>query len=481
MLKKIFLLLGLALFVLIAVILFKTFTVKSLQPQVAIATAITPADSAVSHLQQAIRYKTISVSDKLPADTAAFQAFHAFLQKAYPLVFSTLHLQKVNNLGLLFTWTGKNSTLKPAVLMAHQDVVPVEGGTENIWSVPPFDGVVKDGYIYGRGTVDDKGSMIALLEATEMLLQRGVQPQQTLYLVFGHDEELGGRQGAKAIAEVLKSKGIHLQFVLDEGGAITQKKVPGMGDKPVAVVGTAEKGYISLELSVNITGGHSAMPAKETAIDVLAAAITRVHQSPFEPSLSKASEDFFRFLAPEMPFTDKMAFSNLWLFKPLIFKQLGNSNEGNAMMRTTISVTKFNSGVKDNVIPTNATTVINFRILPGMTSKDVTAHVIKVINDKRVQHKISGFAVEPTPVTSPNHSSFQLLTTAIRQTFPNTIVAPYLDFGATDSRNFLHISEATLQFIPFTNIEGYHGIDERVSIKQYHDAINFYYHFILKL
>ncbi len=481
MLKKIFLLFGLALLVLIAVILFKTFTVKSLQPQVTIATAITSPDSALSHFQQAIRYKTISVSDTLAADTAAFKAFHAFLQKSYPLVFATLNLQKVNHLGLLFTWAGKNSTLKPAALMAHQDVVPVEVGTENIWSVPPFDGVVKDGNVYGRGTVDDKGSMIALLEATEMLLKQGVQPQQTLYLVFGHDEELGGRQGAKAIAEVLASKGIKLHFVLDEGGEMTEKKVPGMEGKPVAVVGTAEKGYISLELSVNIAGGHSAMPEKETAIDVLAAAITRLHQSPFEPSLSLASEDFFRFLAPEMPFTNKMAFSNLWLFSNFVFKQLGNSNAGNAMMRTTISATQFNSGVKDNVIPTNARTVVNFRILPGMTSKDVLEHVIKVINDKRVQHKISGFAVEPTPVTSPNHSSFQLLTTAIRQTFPNTIVAPYLCLGATDSRNFLHISEATLRFAPFTDTEGYHGINERVSVKQYYDAINFYYHFISEL
>ena len=365
--------------------------------------------------------------------------------------------------------------------MAHQDVVPVESGTETVWSEPPFEGVVKDGYIYGRGTVDDKGSMIALLEATEMLLKQGVQPQRTLYLVFGHDEELGGRQGAKAIAKVLESKGVHLQFVLDEGGEITIKKVPAMEERPVAVIDTAEKGYISLKLSVNITGGHSAMPAKETAIDVLAAAITRIHQSPFEPSLSMASGDFFRFLAPEMPFIEKMTFANLWLFRPLVFKQLGNDNGGNAMMRTTISVTQFNSGLKDNVIPTNATAVVNFRILPGMTSKDVTAHVIRVINDKRVQHKISGFAVEPTPVTSTNHSSFQLLTTAIRQTFPNTVVVPYLGLGATDSRNFLHISEATLRFSPFTNTEGYHGINERVSIKQYYDAINFYYHFISKL
>ena len=184
MFKKIFLLLSLALLVLIAIILFNTFRVESLQPQVTIATAITPTDSAVRHLQQAIRFKTISVSGILPADTAAFKTYHTFLQRAYPLIFAKLHLQKVNELGLLFTWTGKSSTLKPAVLMAHQDVVPVEKGTENIWSEPPFDGVAKDGYIYGRGTCDDKGSMIALLEATEMLLKQGVQPQRTLYLVF---------------------------------------------------------------------------------------------------------------------------------------------------------------------------------------------------------------------------------------------------------------------------------------------------------
>jgi carboxypeptidase PM20D1 len=220
------------------------------------------------------------------------------------------------------------------------------------------------------------------------------------------------------------------------------------------------------------------MPEKETAIDVLAASITRLHQSPFKPSLSQASDDFFEFLAPEMPFANKMAFSNMWLFKRVVFNQLGKSNAGNALMRTTISPTIFNSGIKDNVIPTTAKAVVNFRILPGTTSKDVIEHVTKAINDQRVEIRRTEFAFEPTPVTSTQHPSFQLLMSSIRQTFPNTIVAPYLCIGATDARSFTHISEATLRFVPFTDLEGYHGIDERISITQFNDAMNFYHHFL---
>jgi carboxypeptidase PM20D1 len=182
-----------------------------------------------------------------------------------------------------------------------------------------------------------------------------------------------------------------------------------------------------------------------------------------------------------MPFANKMAFSNLWLFKNIVLNQLGRSNAGDAMIRTTISPTLFSSGIKDNVIPTNAKAVVNFRILPGMGIQDVKEHVIKVVNDKRVQLNIKGFVFEPTPVISSNHPSFQLLATTIRETFPNTIVAPYLCLGATDSRNFINISEATLRFAPFTDTEGYHGVNERVSIKQYYGAINFYHRFMSKL
>ncbi len=223
------------------IILFNTFTFKSIQPKFPAAAVVPVSDSSIIHLQQGIRFKTVSVSDSAKPDSSAFLALHRYLASVYPLVHQKLQQEKVNGYSLVYTWKGKDLSLKPIILMAHQDVVPVEKASLAQWKVDPFGGIIKDGRLWGRGAADDKISLFALLEATEKLLQENYRPERTVYFVFGQDEEAGGK-GVKAVAALFKLRGIKADWVLDEGGEITKKEILGLQGKPVALIGTSEKG-----------------------------------------------------------------------------------------------------------------------------------------------------------------------------------------------------------------------------------------------
>lgn len=248
-------------------------------------------------------------------------------------------------------------------MMAHQDVVPVEGASMKMCKQAPFAGAVQQDAIWGRGAADDKFCLFSILEATERLLQQGYRPSRSIYFVFGHDEETGGK-GVAAAAKLFQSRGIKAEWVLDEGGEINTE-IPGLKGQPVAIIGTAEKGYLSVDLSVNIDGGHSSMPQPETAIDVLTEAIHNLRANTFKPEFTAPVEGFFRYLGPEMPFGSKLAIANRWLFKNLLFRIYHKSPGGNALIRTTIAPTIIQAGLKDNVIPNYAHATVNFRILPG--------------------------------------------------------------------------------------------------------------------
>ena len=474
MIKKLLLFVLAVIIVLLVIIIFNALRFKSAQPAFTAKQPVTVPDSAISHYQQGIRFKTVSYGN-VPTDSVVFNQFHLFLQKTYPLIYSKLQKTEVAKYTLVFKWPGKDTTGSPVVLMAHQDVVPVEKEALSQWKVDPFGGVIKDGMIWGRGSADDKISLFGILEATEKLLSEGYTPARTVYLVFGHDEEAGG-SGASASAKMFAAKGIKPAWVLDEGGEITKKAIPGFEGKPVALIGTSEKGYISLDLSVDIEGGHSSMPGSETAIDIIAKAVENLRSKPFDPAFSKSTAGTFNYLGPEMPFGLKAVVANQWLFRGLLYSSYQKSPGGNALIRTTIAPTIIQGGMKDNVVPTYAHAVINFRVLPGNTLEDVVKHVTESVNDKRVKiTRLNEMFSEPSHVTDDQSEGFQYLAKTIRGNYPGSIVAPYLCVGATDSRKFEQVSPCVLRFSPVTDIVGLHGLNERVTIEDFKTGVNFYY------
>jgi carboxypeptidase PM20D1 len=475
--KKFFKYLSIVLLVLIVFLLFNTFTFKSKQLREEQAPLLRLDDSCVVHLQKAIQFKTVSYDDPKLMDTSQFKGFQQFLIQTYPLVFSKMTLEKVNDYSLILHWKGKSVIAKPIILMAHQDVVPIEEATIKKWNAEPFSGQIKDNFIYGRGTIDDKGSLISILESTELLLKQDFIPETDIYFVFGHDEEISGLKGAKVVAKLFEDRKISPSFVLDEGGIITEYKVPGL-NKTAAVVGIAEKGYQTLELKINIPGGHSSMPEEKTAIDEMAKAVVKLKENPFQSEITPIVKGFLSSVGPEMPFISKMAMANQWLFKPMILSNYAKSAAGNATIRTTTATTIFNAGIKENLIPGEAKVIVNFRTQPGVTQQNVIDHVKKVIDNADIKITPVGEGNEPKQVANVDDPTFKYIQKTISAFHKDIIVAPYLVLGATDARYFGNVTSQIFRFTPFTDPEGFHGVNERIKISEYKKGISFYYELI---
>lgn len=465
---------------LLIVIIVKTLLYKSRQIQTEPVVITLFGDESAAHLSKAITFPTISYSDNSPVDTAAFKGYLDFVNESYPLVNSRLNKEIFNEFSLLYTWKGKNPSLKPVILMAHIDVVPA--GDTTAWNKPSFSGINDGTYIWGRGTLDDKAGMISILEAMEKLLSEDFEPDRTIYLAFGHDEELSGFRGARTIAKALKDRGIETEFVLDEGMAITTGMVP-MIKKPVALIGTSEKGYLSVRLSVEMPGGHSSTPEKESAIIVLNKAIYNLVNKQMKAKISGPVDDLIRYIGSEMPFYAKAIFANKWIFKGIILNIYQASGSGNALVRTTTAPTIIQAGVKDNLIPTKAEAVINFRILPEETSADVLTHIEKVVDDKRVKiYAIDEGKSEPAPVSPADVTGFTNIFTVIRQIYPEAAVAPTMMLSSSDSRYFSGVSKNIYRFAPIIvnseDMARIHGPDERTRIEDFKRGIGFYYQLI---
>ena len=479
--KRFFLGLILLIVVFVAYILVNTYTTSSQQIAVAPIEKIAIPTDAITRFQEALRIKTISHENPEDFDSAAFETFNEFIIENYPLVDSLLSHQYFSEYSHLYKWEGKNTSLKPVVLMGHLDVVPI--ASPDKWTVDPFAGIIKDDIIWGRGTIDDKFTVVGILEATEMLLKEGFQPERTYYFSFGHDEEVSGKYGAVKIAKYLQEQGIEAEFVMDEGYAVTQGLIPGI-DKDVAMIGVAEKGITSLALQVDMKGGHSSQPAKETAIDVLANAVAKLKANPLPPTFSDPMKGFMDALGPEMGFVNRMAFANRAIFRSIILSTYeGTGGSGNALIRTTTSPTIFQAGIKENVIPTTARAVVNFRIIPGQTAEEVKQHVVSTINDSRIAVEFHGFNNDPSPVSPHDSEAYALINKTIKQIFPETLTAPNLVIGATDSRHFTGVSKNIYRFVPYhineQNIDSFHGIDEHIPVEDYKDAIRFYRQLII--
>lgn len=473
MFRRILKIAGAVLLIIIAVIVFKTLTFTSKQLDIAVTPAPEYPATALEHFRGAIKYKTISNSDPSLLDSAEFNGFHRYLNATYPLVHEKLSLKKIADYSLLYKWEGSDPSLAPYVLMAHQDVVPIEEASRNLWTVDPFAGEVKQDTVWGRGTCDDKINLVAIMEAVEKLLTENFQPKRTIYLAFGHDEEVGGT-GAQAIAADLISQNVVADLVLDEGGIITRDKVPGM-IKPVALIGTSEKGYLSLQLKVEKNGGHSSMPENETALDILAKALVTLRENPFPATFAPSTEGFIAHVGPEMPFLQKMVFANTWLFKKVVIGIYESSPAGNAIVRTTTVPTIFQAGVKDNIVPTSVSAVVNFRLLPGDGSEQVIARVKEIVNDERVTvTSLATFFSEATAISPIDGPGYKLIDEVVHTTFDNTVTAPFMMIGGTDSRHMDGVSKNIIKFSPITDPVGFHGINERVSLKSFQECLWFF-------
>jgi carboxypeptidase PM20D1 len=474
--RKIVAALAVLLLALVAVVAVRTVRFAPVTREAGQRVALPPENDSLlaAHLAGAIRFPTISMQDSGPA-LVPMRALHAYLAQTFPRTYETLTHEVVGPANLLFKWAGTDSTLEPVVMMSHMDVVPVETGSESGWTHPPFSGDIADGFIWGRGALDDKVGVLGTLEAVEQLVLQGHHPRRTVYLAFGDDEEVEGH-GAAAIVALLKSRGVHPLVAIDEGSAIVRGVIPNIS-RPVGLIGVAEKGHMSVRLTVQGAGGHSSMPPARTAVGVLARAIDRLETHPLPARLDGAVAGMLAELGREMPLSSRIAMANLWLTRPLVIQMLSRSPATNATLRTTTAPTMIQGSPKENVLPIRAQAIVNFRIIPGETPETVLEHVRKVVDDSAVAIALAEPPAPPSPVSSTTSTPYRILARDIATLEPNAIVAPSLVIGATDSRQYGGYARDVYRFLPIrigpADLDRIHGTNERVGVHDYARGVAF--------
>jgi len=458
---------------LLAVMVTRAMGLKSSLVAVTAVEVEVDEEAVAQRLAKALRFVTVSPQDEKDFKAQPFEELREWLRVTYPKTYAHLN-SEVFGQSVLLHWQGTQRDTPSVLLMSHFDVVPVEPGTESEWTYPAFDGTVADGYIWGRGALDVKSGVTAWHEAIEMLLTDGFQPPRDVYFSFGHDEEVGGHRGNLKIAQALEKRGVHLAFVIDEGGYLLEGLYPELGNRPVAVVSIAEKTYFTTKMEATGVGGHSSAPPAHTSVGKLATAMHRLEHDPLPTRLSSPMRAHFEALAPEMPFLKKLVFANLWITAPLVLSQMEASPKSNALARTTTACTIFHGGVKDNVVPQKAQGQVNFRILPGETVDQVRAHINKHIAGLDITLQ-DGLISTPPPPGRLDGPGFALISKSLREIIPDAVVTPFMLTGATDSRHFAPIADDIYRFIavriPLSDFSGVHGTDERVGISAYADAI----------
>ncbi len=431
------------------------------------------ADRVVAKLQALVRIPTVSNRDPALVDTDAFDAFLAELERQFPLLHERLDLTRIHTHGLLFHWRGSAAD-RPVVLMAHLDVVPVD--EEAPWQHPAFGADIVDGRIWGRGTLDDKGSLVGICEAVERLLERDVTPAQDVWLSFGCDEEVFGQAAPTAVAELVR-RGVRPWFVLDEGGAVAHQAFPGV-EPPIAVIGVTEKGATSLELTVEGRGGHASVPTKMGPTSRLARAILRLEKKPFPPSTPSPTIELMQRMAPHAPLALRPLMANAARLTPVLTRALiAAGPESAAMTRTTVAVTTLSGSPALNVIASTARAGVNIRIMVGDTVAGVVEHVRKAIGDKQVRIDVVE-GNEPSPVSPVDDDAFRLLESTIAEVFPDAVPAPYVMMAATDSRFFTTICDRVYRYAPFrmtkAQRESIHSYDEHIGVDDFVAGVGWY-------
>lgn len=433
--------------------------------------------AAARRLSQAIRIKTISHDDPGKANDTEFRKFRRFLETTYPTFHRVSTRETFHRHSALHSWRGRNPNLAPILLLAHQDVVPAGRKTDHLWTHPPFSGIVSDGFVWGRGALDMKGQLIGLFEALEFLARSGFQPQRTILVALGEDEETGGL-GAQAIAAALKRRNVKAEFVLDEGPMILDPF--SLTGKAAGFIGVAEKGYGTISVVARDKEGHSSTPPKDPAVERLAEAILAIQDIRFEQNIDDVLHQTLTTLALDFDGISRVAVSNLWAFGALVKRQLTSEPAGSALLGTTIAPTVLEASQKENVLPEFAKALFNVRIHP----RDNSEHIFNRVS--RAVETIDGISVswvgtpsKPPPVTDTRSNAYQLLRHHAAAIAGNTVkIAPVLVFGATDSRFYGEISQTILRFQPLVisqdELTSIHGVNERISVENLTRTISFY-------
>jgi carboxypeptidase PM20D1 len=466
--------------VLVAVVLYRTFTYRP--PAEVDVSAVKVAEpvavdvgAAAQHLSQAVQIQTVSHQDPAEDQPAEWERLHALLQSAYPAAHAAMSREIVGKKSLIYTWPGSDASLPPVILMAHQDVVPVTPGTEKDWKHPPFSGAIADGAVWGRGSVDDKGSLITLFEGIEALAKQGFKPRRTVIVVSTEDEEVRGT-GARAVAAALAAKGVKAEFVVDEGLAVITNN-PVTGGR-LALIGTAEKGYGTLRVTARAQGGHSSAPPNDGGgVVTLSKAVVAIAAHGFPMDFRGPGAAMLQTLAPNAPFAVRMAVANPWLFKPMIIKQIAATPAGAALLHTTIAPTMLKGSPKENVLPQDATAWINYRIAPGDTSAAVMAKARGAVEALPVTFAWEKPPAEASPVSSTTSDGWKTLA-AVAATVTGAPVAPSLVTAGTDSRFLQPVAKDVYRFQPMdfglTDIGMIHGTNEHLTLKNLKQSVQFY-------
>ncbi len=444
-----------------------------------------------NRLQSAIQIPTVSQPLSRLTAGSPLHRFRDFLAEAFPALHRPPFIRRTGlDFGdalipsVMFEWPGRDSKLEGILLMSHFDIVPIEPSTFSNWTHEPFSGHIDDKFLWGRGTLDCKHGVMAILEAIDRLAADGFQPERTIYVALGHDEELGGKDGNAKMAEWLRSRGRRLYTVLDEGGCIFTD-FPGLG-RPAALIGVAEKGSLNVRLSVEVSPtevGHASMPPSQTSISILASAINRVQASPFPANVDGGLRDTLRFLGPEMPsFFRRVAMANLWLTGPIVKLQLADKPSSNALLRTTVAPTLIEGGIQVNVLPHQASASLNLRLLPGDSIEEAMEYIQQNIDDPRVSVSALPLGNEASPMSSIDSDPFHQLHQTIREIYPDVAVAPFVLVGSTDSLHYRDLCENIYRFIPAQlserDTQRFHGIDERIALQDYTDIVRFMHQLI---
>ena len=438
---------------------------------------------AQENLSKAIRIKTISHEDESQTDWGEFEKFHAFLREAFPLIHENLELENVSKASLLFYWKGTDESLDPIAFLAHQDVVPVASGTENDWTHPAFDGYNDGEFIWGRGALDMKNHLICLMESVETLLEQGYQPKRGVYICLGHNEEVvaGTGNGAREIALALEKKGVHLDSIIDEGGAMLTAKVKGIIDANLTGIGVAEKGYADFKVTVTAKGGQSSQPPKHTALGILAKKVTNLENHQFKGKIMPFVSDLFINVGKRTTYPARLVFCNLWLLKPLLLKAMTMIPPAASLVRTTTAVTMSSGSPAANVLPQKASVTINFRIMPGESIESVRKHIEKYMGGENVEIEfIKG--KEPSLISPTETRAFDTLRRLSVSLDEKNIVAPYLVMGGTDAYNYENVCENIYRFAPFTIDTSLllttHSTNERIPVEQMTQGVTFFKRYI---
>ena len=445
------------------------------QPDLAEASQVQIDKQNVSNnLAASIRFKTISHQDSKNFIQEEFNAFIKWATATYPEFHSQMQFEQLEYT-LLYKWQGSDASLAPILLTGHYDVVPVIPGTEERWEQDPFAGVIANNRIWGRGALDDKSGVIGMYEAATHLMQNDFQPTRTVYFSFGHDEEIGGG-GAALVADKLKNEGIQLQWSLDEGSFVNRGFFPGV-DKLVAPINVAEKGSTNLLIVAKAKGGHSSTPPKKTAVNILADALMKLENEPLPGSLEGLSAVMFDEVSKHMPFRYRFLFANRWLFGGLLDSQMSSSPVINAMIRTTTAPTMLNASIKSNVLPIEATALINFRIHPRDSVESVTEHVRRVVGSDQVEVRTLG-GREASGVSSWESPGYEIISSSLSKVYGEVVSVPGIMIAASDTRHYSKVADNSFRFNPFSivpeDMTGFHGTNESIAVDSFVAGIQTY-------